>query len=136
MSKAETKEKKGRTMNESFQKRAQRMREAKCVGRQGDWLVNVTMGGRTHMLASAHNEFVKGEWYERPDIEWLGGKNVGKGGRWLGALSQRMVVVTLDESDGKGTKRKGYVGVFEIGEPSISAKGIRFRLMRQVGQCV
>ena len=116
-----------------------------CRGHQGDWLVDVTIGGKTEKLPTAHKYFVRhgneGMVYDRADVAWL--DVAGKGSQWLDvARNAKRVVLTDDDVTASGNSerpfrftRKGYIGVFAIGEIVVSDNGVRFRFMARIADC-
>jgi hypothetical protein len=113
---------------------------ALCKGRQRDWLVDVTIDGRTERLPTAHKHFMRGLTYQRADAAWLA---LAKGQRWLDALRGKQRVVLTDDEVGARNDpvrpvriaRKGYIAVFAVNEIAIDDTGIRFRLMDRIAEC-
>jgi hypothetical protein len=118
-----------------------------CKGRQGDWLVDVTINGHTEQVPSAHKHFVRkdanGFVYNRPDVGWLQlgkAKQSGKAKQWIAALKQTgKVVVTEDDIANTGDPdrpyhftRKSYVCVYTVDEIAINANGCYFRLVDRI----
>jgi hypothetical protein len=118
-----------------------------CKGRQGDWLVDVTINDHTERVPSAHKHFVRkdanGLVYNRPDVGWLQlgkAKQSGKAKQWIAALKQTgRVVVTDDDVTDTGDPDRpyrftrkpkgGYVAVYTVDEIAINANGCYFRLV-------
>jgi hypothetical protein len=119
---------------------------AKCKGQQGDWLVNVTIDGKTEKLPSAHRYFLSGLRLEVPHF-WTGEKHAKKRERYLEALfKHKRIVLTDDEvlvdnpihagPDRSHFKRKGYIAVYDVDEIVADAEhGLGFTLTKRVRNC-
>ena len=78
---------------------------AVCGGQQGDWLIDVTIDGKTEKLPSAHRYFLQGLLYSRPAF-WLTPKRAKKGERYIEALRKHRTPMCLSSSAVLGGARR------------------------------
>ena len=119
---------------------------AACKGQQGDWLIDVTIDGKTEKLPSAHRYFLQGLLYSRPAF-WLTPKRAKKGERYIEALRKHKRIVLTDDEvladpmlnpNGEQSlfRRKGYIAVYYIDDiVADDERGLRFTLTKRVVGC-
>ena len=119
---------------------------AKCKGSQGNWLVDVTIDGRTVSLPTAHALFVRvgldGRlFYDRP-VFWT--QSERRATQWkkfrAALLKHKRVVITEDDwstdENGVGKAvRKGYIAIYEVTNIiATNVHGLVFELTNRVAE--
>jgi hypothetical protein len=110
-------------------------------GTQGSWAAEVTYtDGSTETLACVHAVLCQGQPMRYLDRGWL--TQLSKFPRYFELINEkRRVIVTNDQVGGDGDvtspnnswRRKGYVGVFDITEPT-AADGLQFEFTKRLPQ--
>ena len=114
---------------------------ARYKGRQGDWIVDVTIDGRTEQIPSAPLHHVCRMKVSMPHF-WGHIKHEKKRQKYIDAINRTGQVVLTDNkalvanvtsTDGrKHFARKGYIGVYKVGNVVINEEGFTCDLVDRV----